>query len=220
MKQPSTTTDGNCTNSELSYCSEQTKFGFTASRRLNGSDRWEHESQIYWKLDVPESQLSYEAIASFAHVMWDLHISECMFLLVFIIPLLHILHRHKGVCRWSWMYILALNIKFKSVDLEAIVKLDKLVRLHMGMNDKNIFLKVTLGRFVNIKRNLAKFTLFIKKVLNSNQQPPGDMHWLHIYNYNDWIWRPSPDSPKRHITYTDEAIISSSSSSRKGAGFY
>ena len=59
LKQSSTTTDGNCANSELSYCSEQSKDGFTASRRLNGSDRREHESQIYWKLDVSESQPSY-----------------------------------------------------------------------------------------------------------------------------------------------------------------
>jgi hypothetical protein len=59
LKQSSTTTDGNCGNSELSYCSEQSKDGFTASRRLNGSDRREHESQIYWKLDVSESQPSY-----------------------------------------------------------------------------------------------------------------------------------------------------------------
>jgi hypothetical protein len=52
-----------------------------------------------------------------------------------------------------------INIKFKSVDLEAIV------RLHMGMNDKNIFFKVTLSRFVNnIKRNLAKFTIIMNKM--------------------------------------------------------
>jgi hypothetical protein len=61
-----------------------------------------------------------------------------------------------------------INIKFKSVDLEAIV------RLHMGMNVKNFFFKVTLSRFVNnIKRNLAKFTIIMNKMcwIQTNNLP-------------------------------------------------
>ena len=43
-------------------------------QRLNENGRKEHESHMYWSLEVPESQSAYAAIYMFAHIMWNLHL--------------------------------------------------------------------------------------------------------------------------------------------------